>query len=147
MGKIPDLTAPEALHGELCAAIADLARSVDVAVTHLALRAKCTITIADATKTERAAEALRDAARRTAESLKPQQTTLVPELPATANLRQEDNWSPLVPRSEAVDELYAACNWLVTAQASSDAPIQRSGDSAIATRMLELHNRLGGLIK
>ena len=52
----------EALHLELCTAIADLAKSVDVAVARIALCSKCTAAIDDAAKVERAAEALRAAA-------------------------------------------------------------------------------------
>ena len=71
----------EALHLELCTAIADLAKSVDVAVTRIALRSKCTAAIADAAKVERAAEALRAAAL-DAENSRTAEVTLVPGIPA-----------------------------------------------------------------
>ena len=60
MGKMSKTkTAADALHAELCSAIADLAKSVDIAVTQMKLRAQCTATIANATKVEHAAELLR----------------------------------------------------------------------------------------
>ena len=49
MGKMSKAkTAADALHAELCSAIADLAKSVDIAVTQMKLRAQCTAAIANA---------------------------------------------------------------------------------------------------
>ena len=139
---------PDALHLELCASIADLAKSVDVAVTRIALRSKCTAAIADAAKVERAAEALRAAALE-AEKAEPHEVTLVPAVKGL-----EKAWQPVGPAANqpactAVDELYAACSWLATAQASRSA-LEGQGyhqESKIAMRVLELQERLGGLIK
>jgi len=76
----------EALHLELCAAIADLAKSVDVAVTRIALRSKCTAAIADAAKVKRVAEAPRAAAL-DAENSRTAEVTLV-QSPLTPKVEQ-----------------------------------------------------------
>jgi len=148
MEKILDPPTPEALHVELCTAIADLAKSVDVAVTHMALRSKCTTAIADAAKVERAAEALRAAALE-AEKAEPQEITLVPAELAAEKARQPIEPATPEPACAEVDELYAACSWLAMAQASRSAAEGQGSrqESIIAMRILELQQRMGGLIK
>ena len=69
--------AADALYAELCSAIADLAKSVDIAVTQMKLRAQCTATIANATKVEHAAELLRATATQSAAE-KTEQASVVP---------------------------------------------------------------------
>ena len=65
MGKMSKAkTAADTLHADLCTAIADLAKSVDIAVTRMTLRAQCTAAIANAAKVEHAAELLRATATR-----------------------------------------------------------------------------------
>ena len=106
-------TTSDELHVELRSTIEDLAKSVDVAVTCIALRAKCSAAIADATEAERAAEELRFAAENSFENAEQLEVSLVPKA-KSATSRQEkstDSPNPLAP----MDELYAACNWLATA--------------------------------
>lgn len=156
MGELANVSAPEALHAELCAAIADLAKSVDIAVSQIALRAKFTVVIADAAKAERAAEALRAAAFESSEpawaepaeaSEDREVVSLVPVLTTTGRIFR-DFPPDVAPPIKAVDELYDACNWLTTAQ-SPLVPEQQAPprESAIAARIVELHDRFGGLIK
>jgi hypothetical protein len=140
MGEIFGTAAGDAFHRELCAAIADLAKSVDVAVTRMALRAKCTAAIADAAKVERAAEALRAAALE-AEPDEPQEITLVPAI-QTVEKTSQASASDHQPSCTAADELYVACSWLATTQSETYRP-----ESMIAMRIVELQDRLGGLIK
>ena len=56
MSKIPDENISDVLHIELCSAINDLAKSVEVAVTRIKLRAECNAAITDAEKAEKAAK-------------------------------------------------------------------------------------------
>jgi hypothetical protein len=140
----PDLIAPEsvnaatptALHAELCTAIDDLAKSVDVAVMRMRLRAKCTVAIADTVKVTRAAEALRAAAIAGA---KREEVSLAPEAPAVEGSLDR---APGEAYLDAVNELSTTCN------RQSATKIQRAqrNESKIAQRVLELHDRLGGLI-
>ena len=47
-----------------------------------------------------------------------------------------------------VEDLYVACNWLTATQNSRSKQVDgRNRESAIAARIAELHDRLGGLIK
>ena len=69
--------AADALYAELCSAIADLGKSVDIAVTQMKLRAQCTATIANATRVEHAAELLRATATQSAAE-KTEQAIVVP---------------------------------------------------------------------
>jgi len=151
MGKVLKAkTAADALHSELCSAIADLAKSVDIAVTQMKLRAQCTAAIANATKVEHAAELLRATATQSSAKKTHRVSIVSPVLDSQKsrgekNARQTKLRSRDVPPSKAVEDLHAACKRLTTAQ-----PYQvkkRSGESAIALRILELHDRFGGLIK
>ena len=141
MGKITNAYIPDVLHIELCSAISDLAKSVDVAVKRIALRSKCSTAIADAEKTESFAEALRTAATEEAE-----QATLVPNVLMAAHSVQHDPQVNIAAGScEIIDELHAACSWFATG--SNAARGRRYEENAIAKRILELHDRLGGLLK
>ena len=146
MRQISDEATTDTLHAELCAAIADLVKSVEVAVTRMALRARCTTAIADAATAEHAAELLRVAAMHSTETEEQQKTTLVPL--AAASLRQ-DYLEENTYDCDAIDNLYGACQWLAAAQVPRTAPRAdgRQDESKIAMRILELHDRFGGLIK
>jgi hypothetical protein len=141
-----DVTA-EALHGELCAAIADLAKSVEVAVQRMAFRARCNAAIAGATKAEFAAEFLRVAAAHSPEPEEQEFITTVPLL--TASSRQENRSDVEVYTPGPADELYSACHWLAATQIRRTTPEEDSyrEESKIAMRVFELQVRLGGLIK
>lgn len=150
MGKISKAkTAADALHAELCGAIADLAKSVDIAVTQMKLRAQCTAAIANATKVERAAELLRATATQPS-AKKTERVSIVPldsqKSRREKNARQTKFRSREVPPSKAADDLHAACKRLTTAQPYHQVK-KRPGESAIALGILELHDRFGGLIK
>ena len=82
--------AADALYAELCSAIADLAKSVDIAVTQMKLRAQCTATIANATKVEHAAELLRATATQSAAE-KTERAIIVPPVLAFPKSRREKN--------------------------------------------------------
>ena len=144
-------TAADALHAELCNAIADLAKSVDIAVTQMKLRAQCTAAIANATKVEHAAEMLRATATRST-AKKTERVSIVPPVLDSQKSRREKNArqaklrSRDVPPNKAVEDLHAACKQLTTAQPPHKKNDQRA-ESAIAMRILELHDRFGGLIK
>ena len=136
----------DTLHAELCAAIADLAKSVEVAVTRMALRARCTTAIADAATAERAAELLRVAAVHSPEAEEQEETALVP---LVMMLRRQHSWEENAYDCDAVDRLYGACRWLAAAQAPGMAPLaeRHREESKIAMRVLELQERFGGLIR
>jgi len=144
-------TAADTLHAELCSAIADLAKSVDIAVTQMKLRAQCTAAIANATKVEHAAELLRATAKQSS-AKKTERVSIVPSAQNSQNSRREKNvrqtkvGSRDVPQSKAVEDLHSACKRLTTAQPYHKVK-KRPGESAIALRILELHDRFGGLIK
>jgi hypothetical protein len=144
--QISDEATTDNLHAELCAAIADLVKSVEVAVTRMALRARCTTAIADAATAEHAAELLRVAAIHSTATEEQQKATLVPLV--AASLRQ-DNLEENTYDCDAIDNLYGACQWLAAAQVPRTAPRAdgRQDESKIAMRILELHDRFGGLIK
>ena len=143
--------AADALYAELCSAIADLAKSVDIAVTQMKLRAQCTATIANATKVEHAAELLRATATQSAAE-KTERAIIVPPVLAFPKSCREKNGrqavlsSRDVPPSKAVEDLHAACKRLTTAEPHHKKEDQPP-ESAIAMRILELHDRFGGLIK
>src|SRR5690242_14718582 len=120
MEEISEAVTSDGLHRELCAAIADLAKSVDVAVTRMALRAKCTEAIAGAAEVERAAEALRAAALE-ADAGDPQEITLVPAIQTVAKTPQVAS-TDYEPSCTAADELYVACNWLAATQSDGYRP-------------------------
>ena len=82
--------AADALYAELCSAIADLAKSVDIAVTQMKLRAQCTAAIANATKVEHAAELLRATATQSAAE-KTERAIIVPPVLAFPKSRREKN--------------------------------------------------------
>jgi hypothetical protein len=132
--------------------IADLARSIEIGVKQLGLRAKFTAAMADAEKAERAAERLRATAIRSAELA--ETVPLVPAIP----IRSESHRDVLSDSNDCdrrdtlpnqlVEELYVACNWLTSTQNSRCKQADgRNRESAIAARIAELHDRLGGLIK
>ena len=132
--------------------IADFARSIEISVKQLGLRAKFTAAIADAEIAERAAERLRVTAIQSADVA--ETVPLVPAIPIRSNARRDvfshandfDRRNPLP--NKIVEELYAACNWLTATQNSHCRQVDgRNRESAIAARIAELHDRLGGLIK
>ena len=143
--------AADALYAELCSAIADLAKSVDIAVTQMKLRAQCTATIANATKVEHAAELLRATATQSAAE-KTERAIIVPPVLAFPKSCREKNGRQAVfsshnlPPSKAVEDLDARCKRLTTAEPHHEKKDQPP-ESAIAMRILELHDRFGGLIK
>lgn len=141
-----DATA-EALHADLCTAIADLAKSVEVTVHRMALRANCTAAIADASKAELAAELLRTTAAHSPKHKKLEDPTLVPFLPTAS--RHEHATRDEMYRSDAADELCTACNWLAAVQYPRIAPREDGyrDESKIAMRVLELQVRDGGLTR
>ena len=152
MGKVSKAkTAADALHAELCNAIADLAKSVDIAVTQMKLRAQCTAAIANAAKVEHAAELLRATATQSS-AKKTGRVSIVPPVLDAQKSRREKNARPTtlrsrdVPANKAVENLQAACKRLTTAQPHHKKKDQPA-ESAIAMRILELHDRFGGLIK
>jgi len=133
MGHDP---ASDALHRELCAAIAELAKSVDIAAKRVALRARFTAAIADARKTERVAEALRAAAIQKNEITVGRDT-------ATQNLERD--------RQTDVIQQMNACRWSKDA-ATVTSPLtpkkkEGRGESSFAQSLLELHDRTGGFLK
>jgi hypothetical protein len=146
-------TAADALHSELCSAIADLAKSVDIAVTQMKLRAQCTATIANATKVEHAAELLRATATQSLAEKTEQAIVVPPALAFPKSCREKNGRQAVfssrdVPPSKAVGDLHlqAACKRLTTAEPHHKKEDQPP-ESAIAMRILELHDRFGGLIK
>ena len=152
MGKVSKAkTAADALHAELCNAIADLAKSVDIAVTQMKLRAQCTAAIANATKVEHAAELLRATATQSS-AKKAERVSVVPPVLDAQKSRREKNArqaklsSRHVPPNKAVEDLHAACKRLTTTPLYHKVK-KRPGESAIALGILELHDRFGGLIK
>jgi hypothetical protein len=134
MGKDP---VTDAIHHELCAAIAELAKSVDIAVKRMAIRAKFTAAMTDAQKTERAAAALRAVAL--------QNTGIV--LGAASAPQKPDS----AKGTDVVEELNSACHWLMEATMPVSARRTKKPDglneSAFALRLLELHDRTGGFLK
>jgi len=126
MGDVSD-SDPETLHIELCGAINDLAKSVEVAVTRLKLRAECAVVIADAGKVESAAETLRAVAK---DPTTQGDVSLVP--------------AALSP--DPVDAIYLACTWLTnqTHSGASKKEAESREESVIAMRILELQERLAG---
>lgn len=167
----------DVLYSELCTAIENLAKSVEIAVKHLALRAEFTATIADADKVERAARVLQSAALSSIDA-SDTDFALVPEDNA-ADAEETDctalvfnngassgvhakcpNRSSLVPEplseksyavkaSPIVDELYEACDWLSKVQTPNKELENGRGrkESAIAERVLALHDRFNWSIK
>jgi hypothetical protein len=144
--QFSDEATTDTLHAELCAAIADLAKSVEVAVTRMALRARCTTAIADAATAEHAAELLRVASVHSKQTEEQQKATLVPLVAAP---RRQDNLEENTYDCDAIDSLYGACQWLAAAQVPRTAPRADAcrDESKIAMRILELQDRFGGLIK
>lgn len=132
--------------------IADLAKSIETSVKQLGLRAKFAAVIADAEKAEHAAERLRATAIQSVDIA--EAVPLVPAIPIRSNSRGDvlsyasDYDSRDRLPNQIVEELYAACNWLMTTQnLRSKQADGRNRESAIAARIAELHDRLGGLIK
>lgn len=132
--------------------ITDLARSIEIIVKQLGLRAKFAAVIADVEKVEHAAERLRTTAMQSADIA--ETIPLVPAIPIRSHSRQAvlsyandyDRCTTL--SNQVVEELYTACNWLMTNQKSRSKQADgRNQESAIASRIAELHDRLGGLIK
>ena len=98
-----------------------------------------------------AAELLRATATQSAAE-KTEQAIVVPPVLAFPKSRREKNArqavlsSRDVPPSKAVEDLHAACKRLTTAEPHHKKKDQPP-ESAIAMRILELHDRFGGLIK
>ena len=114
-------TAADALYAELCSAIADLAKSVDIAVTQMKLRAQCTATIANATKVEHAAELLRATATQSAAKKTERVSIVLPVLDFQKSRREKNARQAVfnsrdVPPNKAVEDLHAACKRLTTAE-------------------------------
>jgi hypothetical protein len=130
----------DTIHQELCTAIAELAKSVDLAVKRMAIRAKFSAAIADAEKAEMAAEALLAAALQ--EHLTPAGKPVVDLQPATV---------PQIPdNNQVVEKLDAACRWLsevTTVAASPKSDRETGNESAFALSLLQLHDRTGGFLK
>ncbi len=138
----------DALHVELCAAIDDLAKSVDVAITRMALRAKCAPKIAGADTGECVAEIIRVIApAQSTEHHDHRDAEIVLTLPLLSSSFKPDDSKEIAADYEAVDELNDACRWLAAAQVPRVAPQQEGSreESKIAMRVLELQTRLGGL--
>ena len=114
------------------------------------LRAQCTATIANATKVEHAAELLRATATQSAAE-KTERAIIVPPVLAFPKSCREKNGRQAVfsshdlPPSKAVEDLDAPCKRLTTAEPHHKKDDQPP-ESAIAMRILELHDRFGGLI-
>jgi hypothetical protein len=156
-------TVPEQLYAELTAEVTDLAE----AVARVALHVKINAVIADAAEVERTAEALRTASGRATEWVEPKsrrvassvdivishdaQVSRIAESATAGKSLQRNGWIDDAGKCEmdVVDELSAARSDL----ASDDAALAESKDAsrgaekAIAARVLELHDRLGGFIK
>lgn len=126
MGHVSDPD-PGTLYIELCGAVNDLAKSAQIAVARMKLRAECAAVIADAEKVEDAAETLSAVAKETATQ---GDTSLVP--------------ATLSP--DPVDGIYLACTWLTNQAHSVESKKEAEGreESAIAMRILELQERLAG---
>ncbi len=138
----------DVLHVELCAAINDLARSVDVAITRIVLGTECAATTADTDKTECVAEVIRvSASARSPEPDDHKDTEIVLTLPLLTPSLKQDDWKEDAAECEVVDELNDACRWLAAAQVPRIAPQQEGyrDESKIAMRILELQTRFGGL--
>ena len=115
------------------------------------LRAQCTATIANATKVEHAAELLRATATQSAAKKTERVSIVLPVLDAQKshpekNACQSKLKSRDGPPNKAVEDLHAACEQLTTAELHHK-KIDQPAESAIAMRILELHDRFGGLIK
>lgn len=134
-------TVPLRRFAELTAELADLAQAIMCTALHVTISA----VIADAIEVDRTAEMLRVAtgcAAKTVEQVKLKPT--VCDLKAVEMLEpaQQDNCAGKASRGEIelIDELDEA------ALAKQKVATFRE-DNAIATRVLELHDRLGGFIK
>jgi hypothetical protein len=142
MGKIPSIKS-DMSQVELYAAIADAAKSMNIAAKRVALRAKMAATLADAAKVTYAADTLRAAAM---EGTEQNQTGLAFESPATVPGVPEDTWTRVIPQDDAADEFYARCNSLQ----NEDSVEQKKQDERCTdttTPILELFDRFGGFIK
>jgi hypothetical protein len=156
-------TVPEQLYAELTAEVADLAEAVARAVLHVKINA----VIADAAEVERTAEALRTASGRATEWVEPQsrreassvdivishdaQVSRIAESATIGNSLQRNGWIDDANKNEmdVVDEVCAARSDLPKVDAALAEPkdASRGAENAIAARVLELHDRLGGFIK
>lgn len=138
MGK--DLVT-DAIHQELCTAIAELAESVDLAVKRMAIRARFTAAIADAKKTERVAGELLAAALQ-GHIAPTEKTVTAPRAATRPQIPERDN-------IVVIEKLDAACRWLseVTAAAAPPPKPDKKNESAFAVKLLELHDRTGGFLK
>jgi hypothetical protein len=126
---------------ELYAAIADAAKSMNIAAKRVALRAKMAATLADAAKVTHAADTLRAAALDQTEQ---NQASLAFESPATVPDVSEDTWARAVPKDDATDKFYARC---IQNEDSVEQKKQDERPADITTPILELYDRFGGFIK
>ncbi len=133
------------LHTELCSAISDLARSVNVAVNQIRLRARCSMVISSAEQVQLVADTLRCAVLDDLDKDSEQQPTLVPNVLNNTDWDQRSTVPSQVQPFQTVDDLQVACDWLIAKQNHHVVP--RSGHSAIAICILNLYDRMGGLIK
>lgn len=132
--------------------LVDLAKIIESFMKQMKLRAKFSAVITDADKVERAAERLRAVAAQSTDVM--EQVSLVPSLPIKSKSREDRFFHVNHPdtrsarANQLVEELCQACNWLTTTQALRGNEFSEPRrESAIATRIAELHDRMGGLIK
>jgi hypothetical protein len=142
-GSVPDITG--AVHTKLCLAISDLAQSANVAVNQIRFRARRSMVIGNAEQVELVAELLHCAALDDLNKESEQQPTLVPNVLNSTEWSQRSTVPSRVQPFQAIDDLQAACDWLIAEQ-NPNVEI-RSENSAIAMRILDLYDRMGGLIK
>ena len=143
---------------EISAAIDDLAEEV----ARLALHVKLSLAVAAGAEAERAAELLRAAAGCTTGALEPQsrrqafsddkaQASPMAEVASTKMSLQPNGWIDDAGNSEMefMCDLCAARSDLAKGDAVLAEPkgASRGAENAIAARVLELHDRLGGFIK
>ena len=64
----------------------------------------------------------------------------------TVDRAHQDSWSNIECPIETLDDLCSACNWLTMAMFAKPTS-EKPGENAIAARVAELSDRLGGFIK
>jgi hypothetical protein len=146
--------------GEVMVAIAGLAEEV----AHLALHVKRIVAISDAAEAEWAEAVIRVAAARATETVEQAEFKATSaatacdahaiDMEEAANFPlspQQDSWTrnARISDKDAVDELNAGSSRLAKVEAARAEPkdSSRRAENAIAARICELHDRLGGFIK
>jgi hypothetical protein len=132
-----NMTTSEALHIELCDALAELAKSVKIAMNRSALRAELAATITDTAKAMRVAKALRGAAYSN-DRAEQNQASFVP-LPPTTEPIQQEIWTRAAPSGEAVSVEYI--------EAYEQILEDRRKDGVLTTPILALYDEFGGFTK